>query len=68
MQRKYAAEMYIKRLQDTAKNIKSDQWKQAYVHASFPKCILSLITRDGLKKLAFTQIRNCIIEINTTRI
>jgi hypothetical protein len=68
MQRKYNAEMYIKRLQDTATNIKRDQWKQAYVHTSFPKCILSLVTRDGLKKLAFTQIRNFIIQINMTTI
>jgi hypothetical protein len=58
MQRKYTAEMYIKRLQDTATNIKRGQWIQAYVHTSFPKCILSLITREGLKQLAFTQIRN----------
>jgi hypothetical protein len=63
MQRKCTAEMYIKRLQDTATNIKGDQWKQAYVHTSFPKCISSLMTRDGLKKLAFTQIHNFIIEI-----
>jgi hypothetical protein len=68
MQRKYIAEMYIKRLQDTATNIKRGQWKQAYVHTSFPKRIMSLTTRDGLKKLAFTQTRNFIIEINRTTI
>jgi len=65
---KYTAEMYIKRLQDTSTDIKRDQWKQAYVHTSFTKCIMSLITRDGLKKLAFAQIRNFITEINTTTI